>query len=139
MARYQNSWPSIVRLAIPAQPAFCSCRSIGAGDASSNGIGLVFPSVCAGRGDTVERQVSSALGELHGALARAGSTLERVVKITLLLTDATEREAMHDALLAYWDEHAPGLFERPPATTFAQVRATAPAGARFLIDAVAVA
>jgi len=109
------------------------------GDARSNGIGLLFPSGCAGTGDTVERQVSSALGELRGVLARAGSTLESVVKITLLLTDSTEREEMHRALLAYYGKHARGLLERPPATTFAQVRAIEPAGARFLVDAVAVA
>jgi len=42
------------------------------------------------------------------------------------------------ALLDYFGEHAPHLIETPPATTVLQVAEVVPAGARFLIDAVAV-
>ena len=55
-----------------------------------------------------------------------------------MLSNAEDYPEMQSALLAYFGEHAPHLVETPPATTFMQVPAIVPSGARFQIDAVAV-
>ena len=86
----------------------------------------------------IEREVSTALDNLRDALARAGSAMSRIVKITLLLRDADDYPNMQSALLSYYREHAPHLVDTPPATTFMQVPAIVPSGARFQVDAVAV-
>jgi enamine deaminase RidA (YjgF/YER057c/UK114 family) len=120
-------------------------RRAGTEDAAeSAGAGrLVFLSACDGAGEgpappTIEREVSTALDDLREALARAGSGIGKLVKITLLLLDADDYPQMQSALLAYYREHAPHLVEAPPATTFTQVPAIVPSGARFLVDAIAV-
>jgi enamine deaminase RidA (YjgF/YER057c/UK114 family) len=121
-------------------------RRAGSGDAAESVTAgrLVFLSACdAGDGDgsaaaPIEREVSTALDNLRDALARAGSALSRLVKVTLLLREAEDYPRMQSALEAYYREHAPRLVEAPPATTFLQVPAIVPAGARFQVDAVAV-
>jgi enamine deaminase RidA (YjgF/YER057c/UK114 family) len=106
---------------------------------------LVFLSACdggAGEGSaasSIEPIVSAALDDVREALARAGSEIGRTVKLTLLLRDVADYPEMQSALLAYYREHAPHLVETPPATTFMQVPAIVPGGARFQVDAVAVA
>jgi enamine deaminase RidA (YjgF/YER057c/UK114 family) len=103
---------------------------------------LVFLSACdggaGGSSTSIDREVSTALDNLRGAIERAGSAIDRIVKITLLLRDAGDYPAMQSALQAYYREHAPQLVDEPPATTFMQVPAIAPGGARFQVDAVAV-
>lgn len=93
---------------------------------------LVFLSACVGN------DVSSALDNLGDGLARAGSAVGKLLKITLMLTDAGDYPSMQSALLAFYREHAPHLVETPPASTFMEVAAIVPTGARFQIDAVAV-
>jgi enamine deaminase RidA (YjgF/YER057c/UK114 family) len=106
---------------------------------------LVFLSACdggAGEGRAVSsigQEVSAALDSLRAALTRAGSGFGQIVKLTLLLRDAADYPEMQSALLASYGEHAPHLVETPPATTFMQVPAIVPGGARFQVDAVAVA
>jgi 2-iminobutanoate/2-iminopropanoate deaminase len=105
---------------------------------------LVFLSACdGGAGDSsapvpIEREVSTALDNLRDALARAGSAISKIVKITLMLREVDDYPRMQSALLAYYREHAPRLVETPPATTFMQVPVIVPAAARFQVDAVAV-
>ena len=105
---------------------------------------LVFLSACNGGapGDsapgTIEREVATALDNLAGALARAGSAFSRIVKLTLMLSDVDAYPQMRSALLEYYREHAPSLVDTPPATTFMEVGAIVPGGATFQIDAVAL-
>jgi len=92
--------------------------------AAGKAVPLVFVPACHGS------ELSEALDSLGGALERAGSAVGRVVKLTVLLRDAEDYPHVRSAL--------DGWFETRPATTFIEVAATVPAGARFQLDAVAV-
>ena len=82
--------------------------------------------------------MSTALDNLRHALARAGSAVGKIVKITVLLRDVDDYPKVHSALLAYYREHAPQLVDTPPATTFMQAPAIVPSGARFQVDVIAL-
>ena len=101
---------------------------------------LVFLSACNGGSAStpIEREVTAALDNLGEALARAGSALGKIAKLTLMLSDVGEYAGMESALVAYWREHAPQLVATPVATAFVGVAATGPGGARFQVDAVAI-
>ena len=120
-------------------------RQAGTADAAESATAgrLVFLSACDGADEgsattPIEREVATALDNVRDALARAGSAIGRIVKITLLLRDVADYPSMQSALLAYYREHAPHLVEAPPATTFTQVTVIAPGDARFQVDVVAV-
>ncbi len=127
-------------------PGWPMHRQAGTADAAESATAgrLVFLSACdGGAGDSsaarpIGREVSTALDNLRDALARAGSAIAKIVKITLTLRDVDDYPRMRSALLAYYHEHAPRLVETPPATTFMQVPAIVPAAARFQVDVVAV-
>ena len=125
-----------------ATPGWQTQRQAGTADAASSVTSgrLVFVSACDGGSPSasIEREVTTALDNLDDALARAGSAFSKIVRITLMLTDVEEYEGMQSALVAYYREHAPQLVAAPPAATFVGVSATAPGGARFQVDAVAV-
>jgi enamine deaminase RidA (YjgF/YER057c/UK114 family) len=121
-------------------------RRAGTADAAESATAgrLVFLSACDGAAadgsatTPIEREVATALDNLRDALARAGSAIDQIAKITLLLRDVDDYPRMQDALLAYYRKHASRLVEAPPATTFMQVPAIVPAAARFQVDVVAV-
>jgi len=103
---------------------------------------LVFVSAChaadAGSfSQQIEREIAAALDHLRHALTGAGSAVGKLVKVTLLLSDAADHAQMERELLVCYREHAPHLVESPPATTFMLVPAIVPAGARFQVDAIA--
>jgi 2-iminobutanoate/2-iminopropanoate deaminase len=79
----------------------------------------------------IEAQARRALANLAAVLAAGGSGLDRVLRVTVYLTDLADFEAVN----AVYAESFPGL---PPARTTVQVAAL-PRGARIEIDAVALA
>ncbi|HEY7733091.1 MAG TPA: RidA family protein [Gaiellaceae bacterium] len=101
---------------------------------------LVFLSAVHGvAGDSpIEAELAAALDEVGEALARAGSDVNRMLKITLALRDADVYAQVQSALAAYYRAQAPRLVEAPPATTFMQVPAIVPSGARLQLDVIAV-
>ena len=105
---------------------------------------LVFLSACSSGTDkgsaptSIQQEVSTALDNLDAALARADSAVGKILKITLMLSDVDDYPEMQNALLAFYREHAPHMVETPPASTFMEVAAIVPGGARFQIDVVAV-
>jgi 2-iminobutanoate/2-iminopropanoate deaminase len=109
-------------------------RRAGTADAAESATAgrLLFLSACDGA------DVATVLDDLRHALARSGSAVGKIVKLTLLLRDVDDYPRMQNALDAYYREHAPDLVETPPATTFMQVPAMISPGARFQVDAVAV-
>lgn len=56
------------------------------------------------RGDTPGEQVANALREVAGILAEVGSGLDRVVQVTMLITDPAD----YDACNAEYVRHFPG-------------------------------
>jgi enamine deaminase RidA (YjgF/YER057c/UK114 family) len=94
---------------------------------------LVFVSGCTGV------SVEEALDKMKAAMERAGSSLNSIVKTTLMLLDGGDCGAMRATELAYYRQHAPQLVAHPPATTFMHVPAIGDdASARFQIDAIGV-
>ena len=131
--------------AVRARLAACTVSREAADAAESTTAGkLVFVSACNGNADEgsaatpIEREISAALDRLGDALARAGSAISKILRVTLMLSNVDHYPEMERALLAFYRERAPQLVETPPATTFTAVAAIVPGGARFQIDAVAV-
>jgi enamine deaminase RidA (YjgF/YER057c/UK114 family) len=120
---------------LPRPEFLIEVEAFAVADASKTAGRLVFLSACdGGPGGSIERQVATALDKLGDALARAGSALDKIVKLTLMLSDVDEHARMQTALDAYLRERAPRLVATPPAKTFIGVAG----GARFQVDAVAV-
>lgn len=109
-------------------PGWPVWRQPGSADASESVTAgeLVFLSACAGA------EATAVVDDLRAALTRAGSALDRIVKLTLVLADIADFPEAERALR----EH---LGETPPALTVMQAAAIASPGARFQVDAVAVA
>jgi enamine deaminase RidA (YjgF/YER057c/UK114 family) len=84
---------------------------------------LVFTPACTGR------DVAETLRALDHALSRAGVSMRQVVKLTVAMLDAGDQAHAESALLR--------VLEPGTATTFVQVAAIDPPGARFQVDAVA--
>jgi 2-iminobutanoate/2-iminopropanoate deaminase len=106
---------------------------------------LLFVSGCHGSSGgraasgAIEGQVVAALDKVRAAMERAGSSLDKVVKTTLMLRALDAYPAMRAAELAYYRQHAPQLVATPPASTFMQVAAIGDdPDALFQIDAIGV-
>ncbi|OLD62928.1 MAG: reactive intermediate/imine deaminase [Acidobacteria bacterium 13_1_40CM_2_68_5] len=80
---------------------------------------------------TVQEEVARVLENLKAVLEAAGSSLDRVVRTTVFLTDLGDFEAMNEAYARYFGANR-------PARSTVQVTAL-PRGARVEIDAIASA
>ncbi|WP_439124759.1 Rid family hydrolase [Marivita sp.] len=76
------------------------CRAVVAGD-------FVHVAGTVGQGDTVAEQCQSALDIIADALAKAGSNMAKVVRVTYYLPDRHEFEACHDILAGTFGENPP--------------------------------
>jgi len=105
---------------------------------------LLFVSGCDGSAGgvvsrSIEEQIVAALDKVRAAMQRAGSSMNKVVKTTLMLRDLDDYPAMQETELAYYRQHAPQLIANPPASTFMQVPAISDdPNTRFQIDAIGV-
>lgn len=82
-------------------------------------------------GQTIEQQAERTLRNLAAVLAAAGSGMDRVVKVTVFMTDLGEFAAMNEV-------YARHFVDEPPARSAIQVAAL-PLGAQIEIEAVALA
>ena len=90
---------------------------------------LVFVSGSSGRtietgevsSNNIREQIKVALDKVRGALARAGSSMNHIVKVVIYLKDMKDYEQVKQAEWDYWTEYAPALIEEPPASTVIQV------------------
>jgi 2-iminobutanoate/2-iminopropanoate deaminase len=113
-------------------------RSVVVGD-------LVFLSGMSGRtmetgdvsSDDVREQMLVALDKVRAALEEAGSSMDHIVKTTIYLKDVKNYQVMRDTEWEYWQKHAPGLIEEPPASTFVMPASLARASMLVEIDVVA--
>jgi len=106
---------------------------------------LLFLSGCSGMADgenasrSIEEQTTTALDKIRAAMEGAGSSMNKVIKTTLMLRDLGDYAVMRATELAYYQRHAPQLVVNPPASTFMQVPAIGDdPHARFQIDAIGV-
>ena len=70
--------------------------------------------------DKLVDQMTVALDKIRGALAEAGTSMENLVKTTILLKRLEDYPLMRQTEREYWQKYAPGLLEDPPASTFMQ-------------------
>ena len=82
-------------------------------------------------GDSVEEQTEQVLANLRAILEAAGSSLERLVKTTVFLTDLGDFQGMNSV-------YARHVGDRPPARSTIEIGAL-PSGARVEIEAIALA
>ena len=113
-------------------------RSVVVGD-------LVFLSGMSGRtmetgdvsSDDVKEQMIVALDKVRAALEEAGSSMDHIVKTVIYLKDVKDYDLMRATEWDYYQKHAPGLIDEPPASTFMQPASLARASMLVEIDVVA--
>ena len=81
--------------------------------------------------DTIEGQTEQVFANLRAILEAAGSSLERIVKTTVYLTDLGDFQAMNEVYKQY-------VGELPPARATVEV-SKLPAGSLVEIEAIALA
>lgn len=66
-------------------------------------------------------QVKVALTKIKDALETAGSCMDNIVKVQILVKDMKDYAVIKQAEFDFYQEHAPGLYAEPPASTVWQV------------------
>jgi 2-iminobutanoate/2-iminopropanoate deaminase len=82
-------------------------------------------------GDTIQEQTEQVFANLRAILEAAGSSLDRLVKTTVYLTDLGEFAGMNEV-------YARHVGEQPPARATIEISAL-PSGAKVEIEAIALA
>lgn len=109
----------------PQNPSYSQAAVVGSTVFLAGQIGIV-PTSGALIASAVEAQTEQIFENTHRILAAAGTSLERVVRVTIFLTDMREWQAMNEVYVRHFGNHA------PPKTTV-QVSALA-LGARVEIE-----
>lgn len=68
-----------------------------------------------------KEQVKVALTKIKNAVETAGSSMDNIVKVQILVKDMQDYAAIKEAEFEFYKEHAPGLYAEPPASTVWQV------------------
>lgn len=68
-----------------------------------------------------KEQVKTALSKIKIALEVAGSCMDNIIKVQILVKDIAHYSIIKEAEFEYYREHAPRLFTKPPASTVWQV------------------
>lgn len=87
--------------------------------------------------DEIERQIVVALDRVRTAVIGAGSSMDKIIKTTMMLTRLEDYSTMRRIETEYYEKYAPFLLANPPASTFIQLEAMPHAHANFQIDALA--
>lgn len=69
----------------------------------------------------VQEQTNVALYKIKLALEEAGSCLENIIKVQIILKDMKDYEIVKQAEFDFYRKNAPALAEEPPASTVWQV------------------
>jgi 2-iminobutanoate/2-iminopropanoate deaminase len=85
----------------------------------------------------VKDQMIVALDKIRAALEEANSSMNHIVKTVIYLKDVKDYDLMRATEWEYYQKHAPGLIEEPPASTFMQPASLARANMLVEIDVVA--
>lgn len=98
---------------------------------------LVYFSACNSVG-TLEEQINGAFDKLHQAAKKTGTSLDKIIKTNMMLTDTKNYNTMRKLETEYYQKNAPYLLENPPACTYMEVNAIEGDKALFQIDAIGV-
>ncbi|MBW1802546.1 MAG: hypothetical protein JRJ85_17660, partial [Deltaproteobacteria bacterium] len=88
--------------------------------------------------DSFEGQMVTALDNVRAAMEEIGSSMNNIIKTTIYVTHAEDYIRMRTTEFDYYQEHAPFLIEKPPASTFAQVVYLGKPEYLVLIEAIGV-
>jgi enamine deaminase RidA (YjgF/YER057c/UK114 family) len=69
-------------------------------------------------GKTLKEQVFAALDNIRVAMEEAGSSMNNIIKDTVLVGKREDVAPVRAAMLEYYQQYAPVLVEEPPATSF---------------------
>jgi 2-iminobutanoate/2-iminopropanoate deaminase len=114
-------------------------RSVVVGD-------LVFLSGAGGRtmetgevnSATLVDQMKVALDKIRASLTEAGTSMDNIVKTTMLLKRVEDYDLMRKTEREYWQKYAPRLIEEPPASTFFQPVSLSKPDMLVEIDVIAI-
>ena len=113
------------------------CKGVAHRSASVRAGELVFYSACHGTG-SLEEQITGGFDKLRVACEQAGTTLDKVIKTNLMLTNTDDYAKMRRLEIEYYEQYAPNLVSNPPACTYMQVEAIEDADTFFQVDAIGV-
>ncbi|MFC1846415.1 RidA family protein, partial [Chloroflexota bacterium] len=82
-------------------------------------------------------QMIVALDKIKGALEEVGSSMDNIVKTVIYLKHLEDYQIMRDTESEYYEKHAPGLIEDPPASTFMQPASLSKPSMLIEIDVIA--
>ncbi len=83
-------------------------------------------------------QMRVALDKVRAALTEVGTSMDNIVKTTILLKNIEDYNTMRQIEREYWQKYAPRLIEEPPASTFMQVVSLSKPNMLVEIDVVAL-
>ena len=98
---------------------------------------LVYFSACTSVG-TLEEQINGAFDKLRQAAKKSGTSLNKIIKTNVMLTDTKNYNTMRKLETEYYQKNAPYLLENPPASTYMEVNAIEGDKTLFQIDAIGV-
>ena len=98
---------------------------------------LIYYSACHGVG-SLEEQINGGFEKLRIACEQAGSSLNKIIKTNIMLTDTDNYATMRRLETEYYRLNAPDLITNPPACTYMEVEAIENADTVFQLDAVGV-
>jgi 2-iminobutanoate/2-iminopropanoate deaminase len=107
---------------------------------------LVFLSGSSGRtmetgevsSENLVDQMKVALDKIRATLTEAGTSMDNIVKTTILLKHIEDYNLMRQTEREYWQKYAPRLLEEPPASTFMQPMSLSRPNMLVEIDVIAV-
>jgi 2-iminobutanoate/2-iminopropanoate deaminase len=107
---------------------------------------LVFLSGSSGRtmetgevsSENLVDQMKVALDKIRATLTEAGTSMDNIVKTTILLKRIEDYNLMRQTEREYWQKYAPRLLEEPPASTFMQPMSLSRPNMLVEIDVIAV-
>jgi enamine deaminase RidA (YjgF/YER057c/UK114 family) len=88
--------------------------------------------------DSSAGQTTAALDKVRETLREAGTTTDNIVRTVIFLKDMRDYEAIREAELKYYQQHAPFLVNEPPASKVIQYCAHTRPEALVEIGATAV-
>lgn len=83
-------------------------------------------------------QMKVALDKIRASLTEAGTSMDNIVKTTILLKNIENYNLMRQTEREYWQKYAPRLIEEPPASTFFQPISLSKPEMLIEIDVIAV-
>lgn len=107
---------------------------------------LIFLSGSSGRtpadgevnSNDITAQVNVALTKIKTALEIAGSCMNNIVKVQILMKNINDYTVIKEAEFSFYKEHAPALYAEPPASTAWQVVSLAKPDMLVEFDMVAI-